>query len=344
MGSTDLPHFGNKERHLQVSDNVTAMLAYWDKNLVCRFANDAYQDWFGKSKEEMVDKMKIHELLGPLYEMNLPYIKGALSGEKQVFEREIPVPGGGVRHSLATYIPDVADNDVMGFFVHVADVSHIKKPGSPAANQGKEMLRIVIEAQESERIRIASTLKDNVNQTLAYCKMILESNIGKPVSDELNQHLVTSLYDAIHEINILSDKLVPAGIVHLGFITGMHTFIDDFQLNHHVQINFECKNESIEELSINDKIAVFRIIESFLMMLCSNHQLTVISIYVNYEASRLFLRLSNNDTNFVFQKERAEWQQIRQRVEYFDGEITIIQKNEETELIAELPVKKSKSI
>ena len=111
-----------------------------------------------------------------------------------------------------------------------------------------------------------------------------------------------------------------------------------------MQINFECKNESIEELSINDKIAVFRIIESFLMMLRSNHQSTVTSIYVNYGASRLILQLSNNDTNFVFQKESAEWQHIQQRVEYFDGDITIIQKNEETEMIAELPVKKSKSI
>ncbi len=111
---------------LKVADHITAMLAYWDKNLVCRFANSAYVDWFGKTKEEMVDKITIKELLGPLYEKNLPFISGALKGETQTFEREIPLPAGGTRHSLANYYPDIIKGEVVGFFVHVADVTPLK--------------------------------------------------------------------------------------------------------------------------------------------------------------------------------------------------------------------------
>lgn len=111
---------------LKISDHITAMLAYWDKNLVCRFANSAYVDWFGKTKEEMVDKLTIKELLGPLFEVNLPFISGVLQGEIQTFEREIPLPKGGTRHSLANYFPDIVDGEVMGFFVHVADVTPMK--------------------------------------------------------------------------------------------------------------------------------------------------------------------------------------------------------------------------
>ncbi len=37
--------------------------------------------------------MSLKELLGPLYEKNLPYILAALRGEKQVFERQIRLPG-----------------------------------------------------------------------------------------------------------------------------------------------------------------------------------------------------------------------------------------------------------
>ena len=109
-----------------VVDNVSAMLAYWDKNLVCRFANSAYLDWFGWKKEDMVDKIKIDQLLGPLYEMNLPYIKCALAGRHQIFERTIPLPGGGVRYSLANYYPDIVDGEVKGFYVHVADITPLK--------------------------------------------------------------------------------------------------------------------------------------------------------------------------------------------------------------------------
>lgn len=111
---------------LKVADRISAMLAYWDKNLICRFANSAYVDWFGKSKEEMIDKITIKELLGPLFEKNLPYISGALKGEIQTFEREIPLPSGGTRHSLANYYPDIVNGEVIGFFVHVADVTPLK--------------------------------------------------------------------------------------------------------------------------------------------------------------------------------------------------------------------------
>ena len=111
---------------LLVADRVSAMLAYWDKDLVCRFANAAYRDWFGKTREEMVNKMTIKELLGSLYEKNKPYIFGALEGENQTFEREIPLPSGELRYSLANYFPDIVNGKVRGFFVHVADITPIK--------------------------------------------------------------------------------------------------------------------------------------------------------------------------------------------------------------------------
>ena len=112
---------------LLVADHINAMLAYWDKDLVCRFANTAYREWFGKTREEMVDKITIKELLGPIYFQNLPYITGALEGKRQTFEREIPIPGeGGTRHSLANYFPDIVDGEVKGFFVHVADITNLK--------------------------------------------------------------------------------------------------------------------------------------------------------------------------------------------------------------------------
>lgn len=112
---------------LRVADNVPAMLAYWDANEVCLFANDAYRTWFGKSRSEVVGST-MRELLGPIYELNLPHIRGALAGQVQVFERTIPNPdGSGTRESLATYTPDLIDGTVRGFFVQVADVTALKR-------------------------------------------------------------------------------------------------------------------------------------------------------------------------------------------------------------------------
>ena len=74
-----------------VANQINAMLAYWDAQLICRFANNAYLEWFGRTKEEMVDKMSIQELLGPqLYAKNLPYIQEALKATNRFLKEQYP--------------------------------------------------------------------------------------------------------------------------------------------------------------------------------------------------------------------------------------------------------------
>ncbi len=124
---------------LAVVDHVGAMVAYWDKDQVCRFANQAYRGWFGREREQVVGHT-MRDLLGPeLYARNLPHIQAALRGEPQTFERSIPRPdGSGTRDSIANYIPDVHDGEVRGFFVHVSDATALKE-------RERELVRVVAE-------------------------------------------------------------------------------------------------------------------------------------------------------------------------------------------------------
>lgn len=117
----------NPERlAFEAVNQITAMVAYWDSSQRCVFSNSAYREWFGRTPTEMVG-MSMKELLGPLYEKNLPYIIQALRGEKQVFERRIPLPDGRVKESIATYTPDLFEGTVRGFWVHVADVTILRE-------------------------------------------------------------------------------------------------------------------------------------------------------------------------------------------------------------------------
>ena len=134
--SSDRQHTG-----LFVADHVDAMLAYWDKDEICRFANNAYKKWFGRGREDMVNKMTMSEVLGPLYEKNLVYIQGALNGIQQQFERDIRLPSGELRHTIANYFPDIRDGKVLGFSVHVADITALKKL-ELELNQTNEIARI----------------------------------------------------------------------------------------------------------------------------------------------------------------------------------------------------------
>jgi len=113
---------GLTQAGIEVDEHTTAMLAYWDQDLICKYANRAYIDWFGIKPSDMIDKMHISELLGPLYKQNQPYIEAALEGHVQVFRRDIVSPYGQTRHSLATYWPVIEDEIKKGFYVHVEEV------------------------------------------------------------------------------------------------------------------------------------------------------------------------------------------------------------------------------
>jgi len=110
-----------------ITDAMPGLVAYWDKDLRCRFANKPYLEWFGKPPEAIIGT-RMQELLGErLFALNEPYIRGALKGEKQHFERTLTKADGSIGHTWANYIPDIdVHGTVAGFFVLVTDVTPLK--------------------------------------------------------------------------------------------------------------------------------------------------------------------------------------------------------------------------
>jgi len=150
---------------LRVVNQISAMVAYWDKDQLCMFANDAYLTWFGKSPAQIVG-MSMRDLLGPLYEKNLPYIQRALAGELQVFERQIPLPGGGFRDSVATYTPDIAGGVVRGFSVHVADVTALRQRQGELALAIREAIQDLEKTKQSFRSKSLGQLRARLENVL----------------------------------------------------------------------------------------------------------------------------------------------------------------------------------
>lgn len=110
-----------------IADTVPGLVAYWDKDLYCRFANKAYLEWFGKTPESILGTQLIDLLGQKLFAANEHHIRAVLAGKPQEFERTITKPDGSSGHTIASYIPDEnEDGEVVGFFVQVSDVTSIK--------------------------------------------------------------------------------------------------------------------------------------------------------------------------------------------------------------------------
>jgi PAS domain S-box-containing protein len=148
------------EELLAVLDHLPAMVAYWDRDCLNRIANAAYVEWFGMTPSQM-HGMHIRDLLGPkIYQLNLPYIRGALAGESQLFNRTLVDTHGRTRYTQASYIPHLIGKRVEGFFVLVTDISERVRAEEALAESTANTALL------HERQRIASDMHDLVVQSL----------------------------------------------------------------------------------------------------------------------------------------------------------------------------------
>src|SRR6185369_113560 len=107
---------------IAITNAIPSMIAYWDKDLRCRVANKAYLHWFGR-QPEMGES--IAAFLGQdLFARNEPFLRAALAGHTQNFERSLTKADGTIGRTWTNYVPDFNDHgEVLGFFVLGTDVT-----------------------------------------------------------------------------------------------------------------------------------------------------------------------------------------------------------------------------
>ncbi|EDM38350.1 sensory box histidine kinase/response regulator [Pedobacter sp. BAL39] len=94
------------------------LLSYWDRELLCKFANTAFFRLLNKVPEDVLGT-SIKSCLGISYEQHEPYITGVLDGISQSYSSEIHLESGDRHRVEASYYPDVENGRVLGFFAHI---------------------------------------------------------------------------------------------------------------------------------------------------------------------------------------------------------------------------------
>jgi PAS domain S-box-containing protein len=139
-----------------VTDNLPGRVAYWDRELVCRFANRAYHAWFGRRPDEVLGH-HASEVAGPGYlQLQRPRLDAALAGQAQHFERETRRDDGSLFHHVVHYVPDRRDDgSVQGVFVMAFDISAQKRAEASLQRVNAELVLARDRAESASRSKSA---------------------------------------------------------------------------------------------------------------------------------------------------------------------------------------------
>ena len=111
-----------------IADAVPCLIAYWDRDLHCSFANRPYSQWFGRPLTGIIGQ-SMESLLGEhVFSLNQPHIEGVLAGREQKFERVFTKADGTVTHAWVNYVPHQdPDGTTCGFFTLVTDITALRR-------------------------------------------------------------------------------------------------------------------------------------------------------------------------------------------------------------------------
>lgn len=189
-------------------------------------------------------------------------------------------------------------------------------------NNRIRQLRSVIETQETENEQLMLELRDNINQNLAASRMYLEKSL-----EENNRTFVSKSHEltneAINTLTMICIKLYPAIVTDVGLAEGIKEFVAEIKKINPVKIQFNHSGKNPEEMSEQDKIAVFRMIQDYLALLLKNAAPTTVKIELNYQPPSLMLGFSQNDPRLssILSTPLINTTNISNRVTYYKGAI-----------------------
>jgi signal transduction histidine kinase len=208
----------------------------------------------------------------------------------------------------------------------------------------------LIDAQETERKRLARELHDDLSQNLAFLAVELDIFGQKPpvASNDVSkrmQELSTQVRNMSSSVHRLSHELHPAKLEQLGLMAAVRGFCRDFSSAHNVAIEFVPHDVP---RSVPDDIALclYRVVQEGLQNVVKHSGATSAKVELSCGDSELCLVVSDRGRGFDSSVKTHEGSlgliSMRERVRLVRGRISVqSRKGEGTRIMVQIPLGES---
>ncbi len=183
------------------TDNVPALIAYFDKECRYLFTNRAYEQAFGIDRNAVIGKRVQDVVSDEMARERAPWIERALAGERVSFEVSIRLPEGR-RYMLVTYTPHFGDSGaILGFFSLYQDITErrlaeiaLKETNETLEERVRERTQALSEANAA--LRQENRVRAEAEQALRQAKQLAEdANASK------TRFLAAASHDLLQPLN-----------------------------------------------------------------------------------------------------------------------------------------------
>jgi signal transduction histidine kinase len=191
----------------------------------------------------------------------------------------------------------------------------------------------LMKAQEDERLHLSRELHDESGQLLAALTVqlgLLDRDADHPEAVRNRIVELDTTANTIREnLHRLAINLRPASLDHLGLITALEQFIQEFSRQNNIKIDFECVGVQNRDrrLPIEMETALFRIVQESLTNVVLHAQATRVDVLLSLTHDCVSAIVEDNGIGFVptlaIVEEQLGLFGMRERVEMLGGTLMI---------------------
>jgi len=203
-----------------IADNIPGFVAYWDKDLRCRFANQALSQFMGLAPDQLLGMQMPHTMGAANFAEVQPRVEAVLAGEPQRFERLAHGAGDRSAITWVHFAPDRRGGEVQGFFVLITDISEIKQTEAQlqalndALTEARDRADAANRAKSAFLANMSHEIRTPMNAIIGLTHL-LQQDLPTPQAQErlgklsgAAQHLLEVINDILDLSKIESGKLV----------------------------------------------------------------------------------------------------------------------------------------
>ena len=186
-----------------IAKTAPVTVSHWSDDYRLLFGNDSFFKWFDEDPSELLGRTLEQIFNREVYESHLPHVAVAMSGRTTNFERESHSHiDGEMRNVVLTYVPDIHDGIVKGFFLFAQNVTDLKR-AELIAVQERQVAMEASKVKTQFLANMSHELRTPINGIVGMAEVIGATSL----TADLKDHLSTLTRSADSLLTIVNDIL-----------------------------------------------------------------------------------------------------------------------------------------